>query len=74
MPSHPISTRAESNLLQSQAPVPSALPSLSPGGVGQAEVDRDVDAKRQRRIAFIQNRLAGSSYRLRRDHAQAIQR
>lgn len=74
MPEPPISTKAEAKFLEQQAPTADPAPALTPGGDLQAAVDRDVEAKRQRRIAFIQNRLAGSSYRMRRDHTQAITR
>ena len=72
MSQHPISTKAEKEALEKQRPVAAPVPSLTPGGSLQAAVDRDVEARRQRRIAFIQNRLAGSSVRMRRDHSHAI--
>ncbi|MDJ0922851.1 MAG: hypothetical protein QNI84_17115 [Henriciella sp.] len=74
MSEHPIATKAEQEALENQRPVPELVPSLTPDGGLQADVDHEVEARRQRRIAFIQNRLAGSSYRMRRDQAQAISR
>ena len=74
MPEHPISTKAEKEALEKQRPVAEPALNLTPGGSLQDDVDREVEAHRLRRIAFIKNRLAGSSYRMRRDQAQAISR
>ncbi|MEL6856196.1 MAG: hypothetical protein AAFO83_13965 [Cyanobacteria bacterium J06607_13] len=69
-----MSTKAEMTALEDQNPIPETTPMLTPGGALEEDVHQEVEAQRQRRIAFIQNRLASAAYRMRRDHMQTIRR
>lgn len=74
MPTKPISTQAEAHFLATQTPVPKTMPSLTPGGSIEFDVHEETEARRLRRIAFIENRLSQSSHQMRRDHKKAIGR
>jgi len=65
-------TAAEADHLEKQRPVPEAIPTLTPGGSLQYQTDYDMQRMRERRIAFIRNRLALTSEKSHRDHARAV--
>ena len=72
MPNTPIATQAEANALAEHKTTLVSVPTLTPGGELETVVHEDVEARRQRRLAFIQNRLASASYRMRRDNGPAF--
>ncbi len=69
-----IATRAESEMLKSARSRPEPQLTLEPGGNLQYQVNYDMQRMRERRIAFIDNRLAMASEQLQRDHKRPMTR